>query len=78
MSRYQVSNRAAAQHHWSPSEGYNSQYVVHEASNNVLTAHEESERDELTHVCGNCSSDGEDNEQEVAAVVQWESSVHFR
>jgi hypothetical protein len=44
----------------------------------VLTSHEESEHDELTQICRDGCSDREDNEQEVAAVIQWKSTIHLR
>jgi hypothetical protein len=43
----------------------------------LLASHEESKDDELAHVCSDCSSNGQNDEKEIAAVIQWKPTVHL-
>jgi hypothetical protein len=36
----------------------------------IRTTHEEPKHDELAHACGNCSGNGEDDEEQVAGMIQ--------
>lgn len=42
------------------------------------TSHEKPENDELAHVGCNCCGDRENDEEEIAAVIQWQAPVHLR
>lgn len=44
----------------------------------ILTAHQEPEHYEHFHVRRDRSSDSKDDEQQIAAMVQWKPPIHFR
>lgn len=43
-----------------------------------LTTHEEPESNEHSHICRNRSSDGENDEEDIAGVVDWQPAIHLR